>query len=280
MAVDSPNKRRSADEWPAATIGPVPDGTIDAVDRRHANGIYIGLEEAILGLTTQPTDFVDLYTMVRNHAKQPDTVDVVNKIRRLVNMALQDVAIQQNWPWFEERAVLDTHAPYTDGTVSIALATRTTVTGLVTLWNTPVTGMGFNNARAGGKLMFAGDTQPYTVSAVGSNTAITLTDRYVGTTALTDAAYTYFEDEYALAADFFRLVDAREFSDEWRLPVLRRQEFYQAYPRNTRTGKPTACTIVDLAPVGSTAPQPRIIFAPAPDKIYQIPYRCLLPRGV
>src|SRR5258706_301059 len=85
--------------------------------------------------------------------------------------------------------------------MQIATSARTTVTGSSTLWNTAVTGMGFNNARVGGKMRFD-TTDVYTVSTVGSDTAITLASRYIGDSALSGSTYSYFEDEYALAADY------------------------------------------------------------------------------
>lgn len=180
--------------------------------------------------------------------------------------------IQQNWPWAERKGILNTHAPYSDGTASISTSARTTVTGSSTLWNTAVTGMGFNNTRAGGKITF-GDTNVYTVSSVGGDTAITLVERYVGDTALSNASYQYFEDEYALASDFWRTVDIRQFTTDSSLPIIDRQEFYRRYARNTTLQRPSVCTLIDLGPSASVSPQPRIVFHPVPDRVYSIPYR-------
>jgi len=169
--------------------------------------------------------------------------------------------------------MLQTHAVYSDGTVDIATSARTAVTGTTTLWNTAVTGMGFNNVRVGGKMTFVGGTDVYTVGAVGSDTGITLVDRYIGTDALSGASYTYFEDEYALASDFARPLDVRQFSSAIDLPILGRQEFYQRFPRNSTTGRPQRCTLLELGPTTSVSPQPRILIHPAPDQVYNIPYR-------
>lgn len=226
-----------------------------------------------MSATSTPTTFSDLYTDLINRVRDnSSTTAIANYARRYINQALHDLHIQNNFPWAERRAVLQTHATYQDGTVAIALATRTTVTGTSTLWNTAVTGMGFNNARAGGKMTFD-NIDVYTVSAVGSDTAITLTDRYVGDTALSGASYTYFEDEYALASDFFRLVDARTFTDALDLEVLSRQEFYRRYPRNAHTGTPQKVTLIELGPSGDVNPRPRAVFYPAPDRVLNIPYR-------
>ena len=86
--------------------------------------------------------------------------------------------------------------------------------------------------------------------------------------------YRYYQDEYALASDFFRLIDARQFSDVMNIPVLGSQEFYRAVPRNaTRSGAPRCATIIELGPSGSTDWRPRVVFYPHPDRTYSIPYR-------
>ena len=217
--------------------------------------------------------FGEMYTDLLNRVRDNTSTSAVTTVgKRYINTALHDLHIQNNFPWAERRAILQTHAPYTTGTIDIALATRTTVAGTDTLWNTAVTGMGFNNARIGGKLT-VDQIDVYNVSAVGSDTAITLADRYIGDAALTASTYTYFEDEYALASDFFRLVDTRTFTHAMDLPVVPRQEFYRRFPRNSHTGTPRCCTIIDLGPSGDVEPRPRVVFNPAPDAVLNIPYR-------
>lgn len=224
--------------------------------------------------TTTPTTYSDLYTDLMNRVRADSTTTTqITLAKRYINVALQDVHIQQNWPWAERRATLQTHAPYSTGTVSIALATRTTVAGASTLWNTAVTGMGFNNVRAGGRIVFSGATDPYPVASVTSDTALTLTDLWLGDTALSAATYTYYEDEYALAADFFRMVDARQFTDVLNIPILGRQEFYRRFPRNATSGTPSVCTLIELGPGTTVDARPRVVFHPYPDTSINIPYR-------
>ncbi len=195
------------------------------------------------------------------------------QLKRYVNQGLHDVHIQQNWPWAERKGMLITHPGYAGGTVSISASARTTVTGVLSLWNTAITGMGFNNARVGGKMVFTGDnTQVYTVATITTDTAMTLVDRYTGD-ALSGVAYQYFEDEYALASDFWRTIDVRQFTTDKSLPIIPRQEFYRRYARNSMMGRPAVCTLIDLGPTTDANPQPRILFHRAPDAIYRIPYR-------
>jgi hypothetical protein len=230
--------------------------------------------------TSTPTTFTDLYTdgLNRVRASTSDST-AVTMMKRYVNQALHDVHIQQNWEWAERREILITHPTYATGDVSIAAATRTTLEGSGSpAWNTAVTGIGYNNMRAGGKVTFD-NSEVYTISSVASDTSATLTNRYLGgldtatSYALAYGSYTYFEDEYALASDFFRLIDNRKFSDAMPIPVLGRQEFYRRFPRNRVFGTPVCCTLIELGPSGSVSPRKRVVFHPAPDDTIQIPYR-------
>ena len=225
---------------------------------------------------TQVTDLTDLRTDLIQRVRDATGLAATNTIAdRYLNIALHDMHISPGgkMPWAERRAFLLTHATYTTGTVEISSSTRTTVTGTSTLWNTAVTGMGFNNARAGGKMTFSGDTDVYEVSTVDSDTQITLTSRYVGASGLAaSSSYIYFEDEYALASDFFRPVDLRSFDEDATIPLVGGMEFRRKAPRNSRTSKPRVATLIQLGFSSNTTPRYRVVLHPAPDAVYSIPY--------
>jgi len=234
-----------------------------------------------MSTSTTPTTFSDLITAVLNAVRGSTTASGSDETvaKRLINQGLSDLHVQEPWPWSERRDVIQTHAEYTTGSLSIASTSRTALEGSNTLWNTTVSGMGFANARAGGKIQIAGESDVYVVSSVGSDTAITLQSRYTGNVDVASAyavaygSYSYFEDEYALASDFWRLIDTRSFSDSLAIEVLGRSEFYKHYPRNDTPGTPQQCTIIELGPAGSVAMRPRVVFHPPPDRVYTIPYR-------
>ena len=96
-------------------------------------------------------------------------------------------------------------------------------------------------------------------------------DRFVEST-VTAGTYVYYEDEYDLASDFLRPVDAQRFSDEVNIDIISRTEFRRRYPSNTTRGRPTVATILDFAPSGNTTPIRRVKFSPAPDSFMLIPY--------
>ena len=231
--------------------------------------------------TSTPTTYTDLIRAVLNAVRGSTTASGADETvaSRLLNQGLSDLHIQEPWPWSERRDVILTHAEYTTGTVSIASTARTAVEGTSSLWGTAVSGMGFNNARVGGKIQISSDPEVYNVSAVGSDTSITLLSRYTGQQGVASAyvvaygSYAYFEDEYALASDFWRLIDTRSFSDSLDIEILGRSEFMRTYPRNDTPGRPTRCTIIELGPSGSVSLRPRVVFHPPPDIVYTIPYR-------
>ena len=234
--------------------------------------------------TSTPTTFSDLYSDLLNRVRATlgttaATTTQTNYAKRYINMANHDLHIQQNWWWAERRDIILTHNDYITGSVSIASTARTTLEGSNTAWNSTVSGMGFANMRALGKLTFAGEQDVYIVSAVTSATAATLQTRYVGgqTTAtayaLAYASYTYYEDEYAVATDYFRLMDTRFFSSDLDIPIIPNAEFYRLYPRNNTTGRPKVATIIEIGPGTTVSLRPRVMFHPAPDAVYQIPYR-------
>ncbi|MDP3769070.1 MAG: hypothetical protein Q8S13_13725, partial [Dehalococcoidia bacterium] len=160
---------------------------------------------------------------------------------------------------------------YTTGTVDISVGS-TSLVGTSSLWNT-ANSYGQNNARTTCKITIAGGNDIYRVTTVTSDTAITLETRYVPTTAADDAAYIYFEDEYALEADFDDIVDARTFSPERKVRLIGPRDFYRIYNRNSRLGTPKHATLIELGAGTTAALRRRVVFGPAPDQVYTIPYR-------
>jgi len=230
-----------------------------------------------MSTATQVTNLEDLRGDLITRVRDASGVTATNNIAdRYLNMALHDIHINpgNNWPWAIRRGYLLTHAPYTTGTIDIAAATRTTVTGTSTLWNTAITGMGFNNVRVGGKILLGGLPEIYEVSAVSSDTAIAINPLYSGD-AISSGSYTYLEDEYALADDFHRPLDWRQFSDEIKIDLVGPQEFRRRWVRNSRLGRPKHATIIQLAfsTATGTDARYRVVLNPVPDTEMQIPYQ-------
>lgn len=206
--------------------------------------------------------------------KEPTGNSALNTIAdRYLNQALHDVHIDpgHNFQWAIRRAYLITHDDYTTGTVAIDVSSsRTAVTGSSTLWDTAVEGYSFNNARVGGKMKFSGQ-EIHEVTAVGGDTSITINPGWNGADLSADS-YTYFEDEYALAADFLRPLDLRSFSLANDIPLIGPMAFRRSFPRNSIPNKPRVATIIQLGFSGNTTPRPRVVLAPPPNDEYSIPY--------
>ncbi len=224
-----------------------------------------------MSTSTQPKTFVELYTDLLERVRADSSVTATSDIaKRWVNIGLQDMHIGfgEQFPWAERKDVLRTHGSYTTGTVTVTNGS-TTVTGASTAWNTN-NAYGEANARTIGKLVFGG-TDVYEISAVGSDTSITLDEPYIGDTD-SGLSYTYFEDEFDLHADFLRPLDQTYFDQNSEIPLIGRKDFRRRFPRNQNTGKITVGTIVDRAPSGNTAPIRRLRVHRPPSDVSLIPY--------
>jgi hypothetical protein len=223
--------------------------------------------------TTAPTTFLDLYTDLLNRVRQDTSTSAsVTQAKRYVNIALYDMHIgfHETFPWAERRAILNTHAPYTTGTLSVSQG-GTALTGSGTAWDT-ANSFGEKNMRVGGKIRIDGAYEVYEISAVGSDTSATISSRFVPAD-VSAGAYEYFEDEYALASDFLRPVDHRKLTDGGlQIELIGRQLFRSMFPQNYLTGTPSVGTIIDLPSSGDTTPVRKLRLHSPPDKVYQLPY--------
>ncbi len=222
--------------------------------------------------TSQLTDFSDLKADLASRLRGQTGVTATDNIYgRYINIALQDsmLGFDYKFPWAERSARLLTRATYSTGTVTATQGSMT-LTGTSTVWTT-TDAFTIANARANGKIKIAGGLTPYTVSSVGGAGTITLSSKFTEATA-TDTTYIYYEDEYDLATDFLRPVDAQVFSDEASIDIIGRTEFRRRYPTNSTPGRVAVASIIDFAPSGNTTPIRRVRFAPPPSTAMTIPY--------
>lgn len=223
--------------------------------------------------TSQPTSFLDLYTALINAVREATGVTATTTLaKRAINTALHDLHVMgaEKFPWSERRATITTHPAYSTGTVALTVGSAT-VAGTSTLWTT-TNSYNQQNARAGGKFTFNGETEVYEVTAVGGAGTATISPAYIGATA-TGLSYQYFEDEYALASDFVRAIDVRSFDSAKEIKLIGRQDFRRMYPRNrVPSVRVRHATFLDLSFSGSTTPVRRVQFAPPPSAVSVIPY--------
>ena len=226
-----------------------------------------------MSTTSQLTDFSDLYTDLQNRVRITTGVTASeNQAKRYINIALHDmhVGFDYKFPWAERTARLIVRPAYSTGTVTIDKGS-TTLTGSSTAWTT-TDDFTIANARANGKVLINGGRVPYVVTTVGGATSITLSSQFTEDDVAAGSSYTYFEDEYALASDFLRPVDAQTFSDECNIELIGRTEFRRRYPNNVTTGRPRVACIVDSAPSGNTTPVRRVKLYQPSSTAMTIPY--------
>lgn len=223
--------------------------------------------------TTQPKTFVDLYTALLNATREQTGVTATTEIaKRLIQTAHYDIYIGsgEKFHWAERRGTILTHPEYTTGTVTATIGSGT-LTGASTLWNTN-NDHGVKNMRAGGKVTIAGSDEVYQVTAVASDTSATISPNYIGETD-SELSYRYFEDEYALASDFWKPVDARSFDEPGDIRLIGRSDFRRWFPRNHQPSTAIrAATVVDHPFSGSATPIRKIRFGPPPSEAKLIPY--------
>lgn len=227
-----------------------------------------------MSTTGQLRTFSDLYLDLLSRIRAQQTgagATAVETAKKFINIALQDIHIgaKERLPWAERRGILITQPSYDTGTVTIAQG-ATALAGASTAWAT-ANAFGAANMRAGGKIVLAGGREVYEIASVTDDTNAVLTSRFTQSD-LTAAFYVYFEDEYALAADFLRAVDFRFFDLNRTISLLPRNEFRRRFVLNQTPGKPVACTIMDAAPSGDTSLRRRIAFDRPADQAYMLPY--------
>lgn len=225
-----------------------------------------------MSTVTQVTDFQDLYTDLMNRIRADTSATATsNQAKRYINIALHDMHIGQGekFTWAERSAILVTQDDYNTGTISISQGSPT-LTGTGTLWDTNNV-FGVNNARTTGRLVINGGSEVYGITTVGGDTSITLSSAFTQAD-VTDGSYVYFEDEYALAADYLRPLDMQFFDQNQEIELINRREFRMRYPRNKNLGKPRIATIEDRPFEGSTTPVRRVRLWQPPDDFYTLPY--------
>jgi hypothetical protein len=225
-----------------------------------------------MSTSTQVTDYSDLYSSLLEKARENSTAALIVIAKQYIQQAHMDLYIGngEKFHWAERRAYVITHAEYSTGTIA-ATQGSATLTGTSTVWTTN-NAQGQANMRVGGKLVINGTSNVYEVTAVSGAGTATISPVYSETTA-SGLTYKYYEDEYALEADFSKPIDARRFDDEGNIRLIGRSEFRRMFLSNKTPGtRIMAATLIDRAPSGNTTPIRKLLVAPPPSDTKVIPY--------
>jgi hypothetical protein len=226
-----------------------------------------------MSATGQYQTFSDLYTGLQQAVRITTGVTASeDQAKRAINIALQDMHLgfDYKFPWAERQSRIITQPQYITGTLT-ATKGSTTITGSGTLWNTN-NDFGIASVRSGGKIVINGGFEVYEISTVSSDVSAVLTFKWTQDT-VAGASYVYFEDEYALAADFLRPVDITKFADGgMEIELIGRTEFRRLYPKNNISGKPEVAMLIDKPFSGNATPIRKVVFWKPPSLAYTIPY--------
>lgn len=223
-----------------------------------------------MSATGQVQDFSDLYTDLMNRMR--DLVTDTNLLviaKRLINTALHDIIISDEYEWGKRFATLVTQPQYTTGTVAVSRGS-TAVTGTDTLWATN-NDMGINNAIVGGKMKLGGEV--YEVATVTDNTNIVLASKFTRTTLAAGSSYSYFQDEYDPATDFDSIVSSYKMIGDIEIPIIHNDKFSRMFVRNDVVGQPQVATVIDREFGSDTSRIQKIVLAPSPNDFYTLRYK-------
>lgn len=136
-------------------------------------------------------DFEDIYTAILELLKiQASDTTTLNRIKRNINIAYEDVISRHNWWWNRSVTTLQLPAKITTGTVAMTNGSTS-----ITFSSAP------SSSVANYKIKFAGSSEVYTISAhTAAATAATLNIAFVGTTD-TDSTYILWKDFAQLPTD-------------------------------------------------------------------------------
>lgn len=188
------------------------------------------------------------------------------RLKRALNLTIQDICSRRDWKFLQEREIIQTVADYTTGTVDITNGSAT-VTGTSTV---------FASTHVRSFINFQGDLNWYEITARASNTSITISPAFGGTTA-TGQTYKIRQVFYSLTSDASRVLDIRQATTPAKLANLgyRSIDLYQ--PDIETTGAPMAYALFRNDPaIGVTAAKKRQLqFFPTPDAVYNMEVRYL-----
>lgn len=178
------------------------------------------------------------------------------KLQRWLNLIQQDFCGRQNWKFLEEREAVAITIDYTTGTAEVTNASAT-VTGTGTVWVA---------AHVRSFIQFADNNDDwYEITARGSNTSITISPAFQGTTD-TSTTYTIRKVFYPLSASAEDILDIRQYQSPRKLTCYGFRAVDRYRPNMAASGNPVGYYKYRLDPdVAATAAKAiQFVLEPAP----------------
>lgn len=136
-------------------------------------------------------DFEDIYTAILEMLKiQSSDTTTVNRIKRDINIAYEDIIAYRNWWWNRSVTTLQLPAVIESGTITVTSGSTS-----ITFSSAPTPSV------ANYKMKFAGSNEVYTIAThTALSTSATLNIAYIGDTA-SGVTYTLWKDYVQLPTD-------------------------------------------------------------------------------
>ena len=140
-----------------------------------------------MGLRT----FLQLTHEVLRSVNSPVQKATVFDAQQAINDSYRDLCQHYNWPWLLDRYDIALEAPYTTGTISVAIGS-TTVTGVGTAWNFAAGAAGWWNK----KLLLTPNNVGLEIVQFNSATQLTLRFPFTAGAAVVNSGYQVYQDDY------------------------------------------------------------------------------------
>jgi hypothetical protein len=185
------------------------------------------------------------------------------KVQNLINEVYRDIAAKADWWWLLKRAVINTVAKITAGTVDVTKGSTSITFSIAT--GTDVSGYVF---------IISGSTDDSdAVYRIATNpaggTAATLDAAYTGATN-TAASYSLYKDAYSLPTDTGKVINVKRYG--YLLPLQRVgiEDLSVLKLTDQSENKPQLYSVFDTATTGDPTTARLLQVHPYPDKAYRL----------
>ena len=195
-----------------------------------------------------------------------------NQLNDAIERAIDKIAALADWTWLKRQHRFTCKNDYTTGTVTVTNLSAT-VTGASTVWST---GTLVNADQS--HFILGSQSSGYRITAVGSDTSLTISPTYGGATAATQT-YQIVNDIYELATGCWWIRSIRSLHPSPKsLRILDMETWVHETGGTMRVGEPEFAIVLgaDTAAASTTMEQ-QIQLWPAPDDTYNyvVDYRTL-----